>query len=238
MQEADRLKTEFLANVSYELRSPLTTISGFADMLQQDYVGELTSKQREYVDTIQSASNQLMDLVNDILDLASIEAGFMQLKTIELDVGRVLNLAKEELMDRMQRHQLTLNFHCQDELPSIDGDPFRLKQCLVNLLSNAVRFSDKGQAITLGAVADGNEVHLYVEDEGPGIPEDELPRIFNKFYKGKNISLPKTDGKSGTGLGLSMVKNFIELHGGRVEVDSEPGRTRFTCVLPIEADQG
>ena len=114
------------------------------------------------------------------------------------------------------------------------GDEKRIKQCLLNLLSNAIRFGESGGKITLGAEAltEGQRIRLYVEDNGPGIPPEELPLIFNKFYKGKNEAIPKSKSKAGTGLGLSMVKNFIELHEGAIEVDSKPGHTRFTCILP------
>lgn len=236
LQEADQLKTEFLANVSYELRSPLTSISGFADMLQQNYVGDLTDRQREYVDNIHEASNQLMDLVNDILDLASIEAGFMQLEMAPVGVKHLLDISVGAVRDRLDRHQLQLELDCPAGVPDIQGDSLRLQQCLVNLLSNAIRFSPNGKKIWLGVMQTPEEISFYVQDEGPGIPPKELAHIFNKFYKGKNQKIAAAKIKSGTGLGLSMVKNFIELHGGRVEVESIPGRTRFTCVLPIGPD--
>lgn len=236
LQEADKLKTEFLANVSYELRSPLTSIAGFADMLQQNYVGELSGKQREYVTSIQQASTQLMDLVNDILDLASIEAGFMQLEMAPVDVSALLSEARDAVAERTQRHHLELVLEAEAVLPKIQGDALRLKQCLVNLLSNAIRFSTDGKRIWLGANIVEDELQLYVQDEGPGIPAAELPRIFNKFYKGKNEAIAASKSKAGTGLGLSMVKNFTELHGGRVIVDTEPGKTRFTCALPLSPD--
>lgn len=234
LQEADKLKTEFLANVSYELRSPLTSIAGFADMLGHNYVGELTDKQHEYVRSIQDASTQLMDLVNDILDLASIEAGFMQLEMAPVDVGGLLEEAQHTVEDRLQRHELRMVLEVPEKLPPVLGDALRLKQCLVNLLSNAIRFSENGKRIWLGASVVEDELALFVQDEGPGIPEKELPRIFNKFYKGKNEKIAASKSKGGTGLGLSMVKNFTELHGGHVEVISRPGHTRFTCYLPLE----
>lgn len=237
LQEADRLKTEFLANVSYELRSPLTSISGFAEMLRQNYAGELNDKQREYMDGIHEASQQLMDLVNDILDLASIEAGFMQLEIAPLDMMDVLTQAQEAVAERVGRHNIALMVEVPESMPPVSGDAFRLKQCLVNLLSNAIRFSGKGAMVHLGIALGDQSVRLYVTDHGPGIPSDELPKIFHKFYKGKNQSTPRKNTKSGTGLGLSMVKNFIELHGGHVEVVSEPGNTTFTCVLPLGDDE-
>lgn len=234
LQDADRVKTEFLANVSYELRSPLTSIAGFSDMLRQQYFGELTDKQREYVDGIYQSSQHLMELVDDILDLASIEAGFMQLETEMFDVYTMLVSAKALVNERAKRQELSLALRCKKDIGTIKGDEKRIKQCLLNLLSNAIRFGEAGGKIVLGAEMgkEDNKIRIYVEDNGPGIPVEELPLIFNKFYKGKNDAIPKSKSKAGTGLGLSMVKNFIELHDGSVEVDSKPGHTRLTCVLP------
>lgn len=234
LQDADRVKTEFLANVSYELRSPLTSIAGFSDMLRQQYFGELTEKQREYVDGIYQSSQHLMELVDDILDLASIEAGFMQLEKEPFDVYAMLDSAKSMVSERAKRQELAFSLKCKKDIGMLKGDQKRIKQCLLNLLSNAIRFCQAGGKVVLGAETsvEGKYIHFYVEDNGPGIPKDELPHIFNKFYKGKNINIPKSKSKAGTGLGLSMVKNFIELHEGTVEVDSKPGHTRFTCVLP------
>jgi signal transduction histidine kinase len=235
LQDADRVKTEFLANVSYELRSPLTSIAGFSDMLRQQYFGDLTAKQREYVDGIYQSSQHLMELVDDILDLASIEAGYMQLERAPFDVYAMLVSTKAMVSERAKRQELTLTMKCKKDIGMFEGDQKRIKQCLLNLLSNAIRFCQAGGKVLLGAelVADGASIRLYVEDNGPGIPAEELPHIFNKFYKGKNEAIPKSKSKSGTGLGLSMVKNFIEMHGGKIEVESTSGRTRFTCVLPI-----
>lgn len=234
LQDADRVKTEFLANVSYELRSPLTSIAGFSDMLRQQYFGELTDKQREYVDGIYQSSQHLMELVDDILDLASIEAGFMQLEETIFNVYDMMTSVKAMVGERAKRQSLTLSLKCKKDIGTMKGDQKRIKQCLLNLLSNAIRFSEEDGKILLGVEEDEEKkyISLYVEDNGPGIPKADLPFIFDKFYKGKNKAIPKAKSKAGAGLGLSMVKNFIELHDGKVEVSSKPGCTRFTCVLP------
>jgi signal transduction histidine kinase len=234
LTEADRLKTQFLANVSYELRSPLTSISGFSDMLRQEYFGELTSKQREYVEGIHQSSQHLMQLVNDILDLASIEAGYMQLDVSELDIHAMMKSVLALTQERAREHKLSINLVCNEKIGKMRGDETRLKQSLFNLLSNAIRFTPSGGHIEMGAKADeGDIVRLWVRDDGPGIPEADQAHVFDKFYKGLMREKGKGKTKAGTGLGLSMVKSFIELHGGRVDLASAPGKgTTISCLLP------
>lgn len=238
LTQADRLKTEFLANVSYELRSPLTTIAGFSDMLRQQYFGTLTDKQKDYVEGIHTASEHLMHLINDILDLASIEAGFMQLSVDTFDIAAMLKSVLALVQERAKRHMVTIVPQIKPNIGRMLGDETRIKQCLFNLLSNALRFSNPGGQVILGAtVSDGDVITLFVEDDGPGIPPEEQPFVFDKFFKGSNPNVPKAKSKSGTGLGLAIVKNFIELHGGRVDLNSDPNAsTRFSCVLPRNND--
>jgi signal transduction histidine kinase len=235
LQEADRLKTEFLANVSYELRSPLTSISGFSEMLSQEYFGTLSEKQKEYVDGIHQSSQHLMQLINDILDLASIEAGYMRLEVGGFDIYAMMKSVMSLTEQRAKEYNLKVKLECPVKIGKMLGDETRIKQILFNLLSNAIKYSEPGQTVTLGAKERGkDEVVLWVADEGDGIPEEEHDAVFAKFYKGRNqdAARAKTGQRSGTGLGLSIVKNFMELHGGHVELHSEPGRgARFECVL-------
>ncbi len=235
LQEADELKTEFLANVSYELRSPLTSISGFSEMLRQEYFGALSAKQKEYVDGIHQSSQHLMQLINDILDLASIEAGYMRLEVKDFDINTMMKSVLSLAQERGKEHNLKLKLECPAKIGKMLGDETRIKQILFNLLSNAIKYSHTGQTVTLGAKERGSEeVVLYVIDEGDGIPKEEHEAIFAKFYKGRNqeAARGKTGQRTGTGLGLSIVKNFIELHGGHVELHSEEGKgARFECVL-------
>lgn len=234
LTQADHLKTEFLANVSYELRSPLTTIAGFSDMLRQQYFGTLTEKQKDYVEGIHTASEHLMHLINDILDLASIEAGFMQLSVDTFDIAAMLKSVLALVQERAKRHMVTIVTHIKPNIGRMLGDETRIKQCLFNLLSNALRFSNPGGQVILGASVDERDmITLFVEDDGPGIPAEEQPFVFDKFFKGSNPNVPKSKAKAGTGLGLAIVKNFIELHGGQVELHSDPSAsTRFSCTLP------
>lgn len=230
LQAADKLKTEFLANVSYELRSPLTSISGFAEMLGHDYFGPLTTKQREYVEGIHQASLQLMHLINDILDLATIEAGYMQLSISRFDIYGLLSSVLSLVNQRAKEMGIRLKLSCAHDLGEILADETRVKQVLFNLLSNAIKYTPEGGEVQLGAEhSDENEVSIWVKDNGVGIAPEEQQAVFSKFYKGNIPGIQKT----GTGLGLPMVKSFIELHGGRVELYSSLGMgTKITCRLP------
>ena len=232
LQEADKLKTEFLANVSYELRSPLTSISGFSEMLKQDYFGPLSERQREYVNGIHQSSQQLMYLINDILDLASVEAGYMRLEVSKFDVNAMMKSVLSLIQERAKELDITLKFECPARIGKMTGDETRIKQILFNLLSNALKYSQGGGSITMGAKEeDADYILLWVEDEGKGIAPEEHEAIFGKFHKGKSQESQRTDGKtSGTGLGLSIVKSFIELHGGTVVLQSDIKKgTRFEC---------
>jgi len=234
LSQADRLKTEFLANVSYELRSPLTSISGFSEMLTQDYFGKLTTRQREYVDGIHEASQHLTHLINNILDIASIEAGYMKLDISEFDVYALLQSVVSLVQERIRENKLQFMFNCPRRIGKLLADEPRMKQIIFNLLSNAIKYSEAGGKIILTAeVIKQNdkapeEILLTVEDNGIGISPEEQQAVFSKFYKGSNIGAHK----SGTGLGLSMVKSFVELHGGRVELSSKPEEgTKVMCYL-------
>lgn len=235
LQEADKLKTQFLANVSYELRSPLTSISGFSEMLGQEYFGTLSEKQKEYVEGIHQSSIRLMQIINDILDLASIEAGYMRLEVQTFDIYTMMQSVLSLIQERVKEHHISVSFDCSEDIGELTGDETRIKQALFNLVSNAIKYSEPGNTITLGAREENmDNIVLWVADEGQGIPEEEHQAVFEKFYKGKmpEAGRSKSAKRSGTGLGLSIVKNFIQLHGGRVELDSKVGRgAKFSCYL-------
>lgn len=228
LQAADRLKTEFLANVSYELRSPLTSIRGFSEMLRQNYFGELGPQQREYVEGIHDSALHLSGLINDILDLAGIEAGYLALDIREFSIHDMLSEMLPLLNERLKQHHLHVKIECPKNIGRLSGDETRLKQALFHLLSNAIKYSNEEGNIVLGAKREKEAVRLWVRDEGIGIAPEEQEAIFEKFYRGAAGS-----SKSGTGLGLSMVKSFIELHGGKVMLESEVGKgTTVTCSIP------
>ena len=235
LEEADRLKSEFLANVSYELRSPLTSIRGFYEMLNQAYVGTLTEKQAEYVDSIGTASQHLMNLIDDILDIASIEAGYLQLDVRKIDILAMMTAMQTMVRDKVEKGGLTLHFDCPIDIGEMDGDRSRIKQAIFNLMNNAIKYNDEGGEVWLAVKAvkeeeEGEEfIHITVRDDGIGIPEAEHQAVFDKFYRSSSASRKN----SGTGLGLAMVKSFIELHNGYLDLESAEGKgTTITCILP------
>jgi signal transduction histidine kinase len=229
LEAGDRLKTEFLANMSYELRAPLTSISGFAEMLRDDYFGKLSEKQREYVEGIHNASQRLMHLINDILDLSSIEAGYMTLNITDFDIYKMLHTIINLLGKTLKEFDLITNIDCAEDIGNMQADEIRIRQILFHLLNNSVKYSsDKENNITIGARKTSSQIVIWVKDNGIGISEQEQKAVFDKFYRGR-LGIRK----SGTGLGLSMVKSFVELHGGYVEIKSKIGEgTTVTCYFP------
>lgn len=233
LETADRLKTEFLANVSYELRSPLNVIIGFAEILRNEYFGELNSRQRGYATGILDASHHLLALINDILDLSSFEAGQLELERERFDLRAALEATLALARERARQQGLTLALECADDLGEIEADERRIKQALFNLLSNAVKFTPEGGRVALGAERRGEEAAIWVADNGVGIDPEERELVFEKFRRGR-----RAQRRHGAGLGLSLVKSIVELHGGRVELESEVGvGTRVTCVLPVATPQ-
>ena len=229
--EADRLKNEFIANVSFEVRTPLTTVIGFADMLGQEYFGKLNRRQAEYAKGILETTNGLMAVVGDILDLASIEAGRLKLDRDTLDVHELLVSALNLIRDRARKKEIKLEFDCPPDIGWIDAAAKRLKQVIFNLLTNATTFTPERGTVRLEARREDDDLILTVADTGIGIPQADRERVFQPFDQGSN---PEAD-KSGAGLGLSLVRNFIALHDGAVDVKSPPGRgTTITCRLPAK----
>jgi signal transduction histidine kinase len=229
LETAGRLKSEFIANVSYELRTPLNAIIGFAEILTNQYFGELTPRQLDYSRGILDSSHRLLSLINDILDLATIEAGYMTLETTELDIHTLMSSVLSLTRERARKQNLKLEFDCPTDIGSLVGDERRLKQALFNLISNAIKFTPAGGAVRLAARRAGERVALIVADTGIGVPREDQARVFEKFERGNPSAR-----QSGPGLGLSLVKSFIELHGGTVEMDSRPGAgTTVTCYLNV-----
>ena len=228
LETAGRLKSEFIANVSYELRTPLNAIIGFAEILTNQYFGALSSRQLDYSRGILDSSHRLMSLINDILDLATIEAGYMTLETKSVDVCEMLRAVLTLTRERARNQNLELSLSCAPETGSVEADERRLKQALFNLISNAIKFTPAGGSIDVAARREGSDLVFAVSDTGVGIPAADQERVFEKFERGN------PQGRhSGAGLGLSLVKSLIELHGGSVEIDSQPGRgTTVLCRLP------
>ncbi|MEX2407592.1 MAG: PAS-domain containing protein, partial [Rhodovibrionaceae bacterium] len=230
LETADRLKSEFVANISYELRTPLNAIIGFAQMLEENYAGALNERQSDYARAIVDSSQELTSLINNLLDLASIEAGYLQLERTDAEISELLRSASILLRERMRSQNLKLEVVCPRNIGRLSCDERRLLQALFNLLSNACQFTDEGGKITLGARRGDGEVCFYVEDSGIGIPADDQERVFSSFERGSERRISQ---RSGAGLGLALVKSLIELHGGWVEMQSaEDQGTTVTCHLP------
>lgn len=228
LETAGRLKSEFIANVSYELRTPLNAIIGFAEILANEYFGPLTARQLDYSRGILDSSHRLLALINDILDLATIEAGYMALETGPVDICALLESVVTLTHERARNQHLSLTVDCSADIGEIEADERRLKQALFNLVSNAIKFTPEGGTVRLTGYREDGEVVLAVSDTGVGIPPADRERVFEKFERGNPQGR-----QSGAGLGLSLVKSLIELHGGRIEIDSEPGRgTTIASRLP------
>lgn len=227
---ADSIKIEFVHHVSYELRSPLTNIIGFANLLGDPAFGPLTLKQREYLGYITTSTNALLAIINNILDLATIDAGAMTLNLAQVDIRASMFEAAEGVQDRLIPNHIALDIIAAPGIGSFTADAKRLKQVLFNLLSNAVGFSPPNATVTLTAKRHGDTVIFAVSDRGPGIEPARQGKVFDLFETDANGS-----GHRGTGLGLSLVRSFVELHGGTVSIESTVGEgTTVTCVFPAE----
>lgn len=232
LEAADRLKTEFIANVSYELRTPLNAIIGFAEILTNEFFGPLNERQKDYTRNIIVSSHALRNLINDILDLASIEAGYMTLDQGMVDVAALLTGVAQLTRERARERDLTVAIDCPPGIGMVPGDERRLKQALFNLISNAIKFTPHGGRITLNAERRDGEVALSVSDTGIGIAPEDQDRVFAKFERGSQGR------QAGAGLGLALVKSLVELHRGRVQLQSLRGKgTTVVCLLPATAPE-
>jgi signal transduction histidine kinase len=228
--DAEKLRNDFVHHVSYELRSPLTTIIGFSQLLGSGDIGPLNSKQREYVGYVMKSSAALLAIINDILDLASIDMDAMELSPEEIDIKQTIMAAAEGVQDRLAESNIHLQIVALDGIGSFIADGKRVRQILFNLLSNAIGFSANGQSVTLAALRRDDEIVFKVSDQGRGIPPSVIDNVFNRFRS-------DTSGSShrGAGLGLSIVRSLVELHGGRALIDSALGvGTTVTCIFPAQ----
>lgn len=228
LETADRLKSEFLANVSYELRTPLNAIIGFSEVLEQEYAGPMNERQKDYANAILGSSNRLVRLVNDILDLATIEAGYLELERAPIELSQLANAVEGLARERVRARGVGLTIRCPNDIEPIEVDERRLTQALYNVVSNAIAFTPEGGEVLLAIEDRGDTVDFHVKDTGVGIALDDQSRVFERFERrGRS---------SGAGLGLALVKSLIELHNGTVALTSEPGKgTEVVCSLPRRA---
>jgi signal transduction histidine kinase len=237
LEAANRHKSEFLANMSHELRTPLNAIIGFSEVLAEQMFGDVNAKQMEYLQDIHSSGQHLLSLINDVLDLSKIEAGKMDLDLSCFDLGLLLEHSATLVRERAQRHGLTLELEVGDGLDEWVADARKVKQVVVNLLSNAVKFTPNGGRVNVRARhlngVDGRAgewAEVSVSDTGVGIAPEDRALVFEEFRQAGGDVLRKAEG---TGLGLALVKRFVELHGGTISLDSEPGHgSTFRFVLP------
>src|SRR5205814_1984237 len=209
---ASRHKSEFLANMSHELRTPLNAIIGFSDVLGQRLFGELNERQAEYTQDIASSGRHLLDLVNEILDLSKVEAGRMELEPGEFDLADTIRGTLSFVRERAARHSIELTDEAPDDLGSVVADERKVRQVLLNLLSNAVKFTPDGGTIVVRARRAEGEVEVSVRDTGIGIAPEDRGKVFDEFQQ---VGKASDRSREGTGLGLTLAKRFIELHGGR-----------------------
>ena len=230
LEAADKIKLDFVHHVSYELRSPLTNIIGFADLLSDPTTGPLSERQREYLGHITASNNSLLALINNILDLATIDAEAMTLDLGPVDVRATMAAAAAGLQDRLAKDGIKLDIRTSSDIGSFIADEMRVRQVLFNLLSNAVGFSPAGATVTLAAERRSDTVVFTVTDQGPGIPADMHDKVFDLFETHTRGSRHR-----GPGLGLSLVRSFVELHGGTVAIDSAVSRgATVVCTFPLE----
>jgi signal transduction histidine kinase len=230
---SDRKKSEFLANMSHELRTPLNHIIGFSELLSDRHFGELNTTQEEYLGDILQSSRHLLSLINDILDLAKVEAGKMELECSEMPLQTILEGSLAMIKEKALKNRLQLSTGFRDIPPFFRADERKLKQILYNLLSNAVKFTPEGGTVHLEARGLNEQgVEITIRDSGIGLKEEELERIFQPFEQGDNSTSRKYQG---TGLGLALTKKMVELHGGKIWGESEGiGRgCAFHVIIPI-----
>ncbi|MBT9537087.1 MAG: hypothetical protein IVZ94_03035, partial [Nitrospirae bacterium] len=260
-EAANKAKSDFLANMSHELRTPLNSVIGFSEVLTEGLAGDITDKQREYIQDIWGSGKHLLRLINDILDLSKIEAGMMELKLDECDINELIQGTMLMFREKAVKHSIKVTADIPDDIGFIIADYMQIKQVLLNLLGNAFKFTDDGGSVTVKAqivnkrdviarsISDeaiskdeiatpsarndslGNFVEISVEDTGIGISSEDQKRLFQPFQQLESTLTKKYEG---TGLGLSISKKIVELHGGRIWVESEMGKgSRFSFMIPL-----
>lgn len=223
-------KSEFLANMSHELRTPLNAIMGFSELLQDDVT--LNAKQKEYIGYVLDSSHHLLNLINDILDISKIEAGRTELEVSRVVLNDILERSLILVKEKAHKHGIKLSLNMDKPDTEIEADERKLKQIIYNLVSNAVKFTPDGGNIGIEVKTQKDSVSVSVWDTGLGIEKENQERIFNPFVQ---LESPYSKKFQGTGLGLAITRKLVEMHGGKISVESEPGKgSRFTFTLPVK----
>ncbi len=232
LEQTSRHKSEFLASMSHELRTPLNAIIGFSQVLRERMFGDINAKQEEYLDDILASANHLLSLINDVLDLSKVEAGQVELDVAPFSLRQALESGVVMVRERAVRDGVQVGLAADPDVDVVDGDERRIRQVIFNLLSNAVKFTPSGGAVDVTAARANGEVRISVADTGPGLAPDDQERIFEEFQQAE-AGLAQHDG---TGLGLALSKRLVELHGGRIWVDSELAKgSTFVFTLPVSS---
>jgi signal transduction histidine kinase len=230
LEVANQHKSEFLANMSHELRTPLNAIIGFSEVLLQRMFGELNPKQDEYLQDVLSSGRHLLSLINDILDLSKVEAGRMELELARFDLPQAMQDTLVLVRERAARHGIDLHLEVDGGVGEIVADERKIKQVMLNLLSNAVKFTPEGGRVDVRTVPTDGGVEVSVADTGIGIAPENQELIFEEF---RQVGGDYAHKREGTGLGLTLARRFVELHGGRIWVKSQPGQgSTFTFSIP------
>nr|MBC8451903.1 sensor histidine kinase [Rhodospirillaceae bacterium] len=229
LEMADQVKTEFIANVSYELRTPLNTISGFTDVLDGELFGTLNPRQKEYVSGIVIASRQLTELIDDILDLATIEAGYMALDLQSIRIEQILANVRDRAKEKIESGRLTLEIDCSPDVGAARVDEMRMTKALFNLLWNSIMFQSDEDAIVLQARRRGDDIVVEIVDSVGIVTSSELANVYETFEHGDPYVR-----KTGSGLGLALTRSLVELHGGALEIRNDVERgTHAVAHFPI-----
>jgi signal transduction histidine kinase len=234
LSQVDKLKSQFVENVSHDLRTPITSIKGYIDNLLDGIYGELTEKQTRNLKRVQDKCDELISLVNDLLDLSRIESGAITLQAKDVFLRELIEEVIISIKPQAEENNISISFACESGLMVI-ADSNRFRQILTNLLDNAVKFTEYGGAVNVDVIDKNDEVEISVSDTGIGIPESEKQKIFDRFYQSTLTTKGVT---KGTGLGLAIAKSLVEMHGGQLKVESELGKgSRFYFTLPMLSDQ-
>jgi len=235
LEVASRHKSEFLASMSHELRTPLNAVIGFSEVLLERMFGDLNERQDEYVHDILSSGQHLLELLSDVLDLSKVEAGRMDLDRSTFAVREAIEYSASQVRERAAQRSITLELDTAPGVGRLHADQRRIRQVIVNLLSNAVKFTPVGGSITVQATTDGTDVAITVSDTGPGVPVEDRERIFESFQQGGR----GVNRQEGTGLGLTLSRRIVELHGGHMWLDSEVGLgSTFGLAVPLTGTSG
>jgi signal transduction histidine kinase len=233
LEVASKHKSDFLANMSHELRTPLNAIVGFSQVLQEQLFGEVNAKQREYLDDILSSANHLLSLINDILDLSKVEAGQVELEMATFSLREALERGIVMVREKAVENGIQLELRLDPSVDLIQGDERRIRQVVFNLLSNAVKFTPEGGRIDVSTAREDGMVRIAVQDSGPGIAAADWELIFEEFQQARSGDSERPEG---TGLGLALSRKLVQLHGGRIWVESELGKgSTFVFTLPVGA---